>query len=218
MAGHSISQSSGDDLEVQAQKNSVEHVYDVDAKGGFDRAAAIEAENAEFNMGVLEAVRAYPSASWWAFVMSCTIVSYSSLYEAGEAISNHVIPQIMEAYCVFLMGNFIALPAFANKFGVLDEKTGKHLITTPWQSALQMGGPVGAFIGVFLAGPLTSKIGYRWATISGLMALNGFIFIFYFANSLGVMLASQLLEGIPWGIFIANVRKTRSHAAISDLN
>lgn len=39
------------------------------------RADAILAENAEHNMTVLEAVRAYPMASFWAFVMSCTIVS-----------------------------------------------------------------------------------------------------------------------------------------------
>lgn len=39
------------------------------------RADAISAENAEHNMTVLEAVRAYPMASFWAFVMSCTIVS-----------------------------------------------------------------------------------------------------------------------------------------------
>lgn len=36
------------------------------------------------------------------------------------------------------------------------------------------------------------------------MLLNGFIFVFYFANSLPVMLAAQILEGIPWGVFIAN--------------
>ena len=110
----------------------------------------------------------------------------------------------MEAYCVFLMGNFIALPAFANDYGIVDPKSGEKFITTSWQFALQTGGPVGAFMGVFLAGPLTSKIGYRWATISGLMALNAFIFVFYYGKNLGVMLASQLLEGIPWGIFIAN--------------
>lgn len=39
------------------------------------KADAIEAENAEHNMTVLEAVRAYPMASFWAFVMSFTIVS-----------------------------------------------------------------------------------------------------------------------------------------------
>jgi SP family general alpha glucoside:H+ symporter-like MFS transporter len=109
----------------------------------------------------------------------------------------------MEAYCVFLMGNFIPLPKFAKDYGVLDHK-GDYVIVASWQSALQMGGPVGAIIGVCLAGPLTSRIGYRWATISGLMLLNAFIFVFYFANSLPIMFLSQLLEGIPWGIFIAN--------------
>lgn len=108
----------------------------------------------------------------------------------------------MESYCVFLIGSFIALPRFAKDYGI--QNNGKWVIETEWQSALQAIGPIGALLGVFLAGPLTSKIGYRWATISGLMALNAFIFVFYFANSLPVMLVSQILEGIPWGIFIAN--------------
>lgn len=41
------------------------------------KADAIEAENAEHNMTVLQAVKAYPMASFWALVMSCTIVSRS---------------------------------------------------------------------------------------------------------------------------------------------
>jgi SP family general alpha glucoside:H+ symporter-like MFS transporter len=112
----------------------------------------------------------------------------------------------MESYCVFLIGNFIALPAFAEQFGELvpGSNPEKFVIVTSWQSALQCAGPIGALIGVCLAGPLTSRIGYRWATITGLMTLNAFIFIFFFAKSLGVMFAAQVLEGIPWGIFIAN--------------
>lgn len=39
------------------------------------KADAIEAENVEHNMTVIEAVKAYPMASLWAFVISCTIVS-----------------------------------------------------------------------------------------------------------------------------------------------
>jgi SP family general alpha glucoside:H+ symporter-like MFS transporter len=111
--------------------------------------------------------------------------------------------QIMEAYCVFIMGSFIALPAFEEHFGVYSPVAKKNIIEAGWQSAFQAAG-LGALMGVFLAGPLTSRIGYRWATITGLMLLNGFIFVFYFANSLPVMFVSQLLEGIPWGIFIAN--------------
>jgi SP family general alpha glucoside:H+ symporter-like MFS transporter len=65
--------------EVEATKvtSQVEHAYDLDEKAKVSdyKADAIEAENAEHNMGVLEAVRAYPMASFWAFVFSFTIVS-----------------------------------------------------------------------------------------------------------------------------------------------
>ena len=110
----------------------------------------------------------------------------------------------MESYCVFLMGQFIATAQFAKDFGVYSHKTQGYIIEASWQSAFQCSGPVGAFIGVFIAGPITSWIRYRWATIGGLMFLNAFIFIFYFGNSQGMFFAAQILEGIPWGIFIAN--------------
>jgi SP family general alpha glucoside:H+ symporter-like MFS transporter len=110
----------------------------------------------------------------------------------------------MESYDVFLIGNFVALPAFKQKYGVFDATLngglGEWVIVTKWQSALQVSGQLGALIGVFLAGPLTSRIGYRYATLTGLMLLN----VFYFAESLPVIFVAQLLEGLPWGIFIAN--------------
>lgn len=109
----------------------------------------------------------------------------------------------MESYDVFLIGNFVALPAFQRKYGI-PHGPGKWVIVTKWQSALQVSGQLGALIGVFLAGPLTSRIGYRYATLTGLMLLNVFIFAFYFAESLPVIFVAQLLEGLPWGIFIAN--------------
>lgn len=111
----------------------------------------------------------------------------------------------MESYDVFLIGNFVALPAFVQEYGVPDpNKPGTYVIEAKWQSALQVSGQLGALIGVFIAGPLTSKIGYRYATLTGLMLLNVFIFAFYFASSLPVIFVAQLLEGLPWGIFIAN--------------
>ncbi|KAF3385481.1 Maltose permease MAL61 [Penicillium rolfsii] len=167
--------------EVESQPGPI---YDAGKNVDYDRAGAIDAEQVEHNMTVIEAVKAYPAASWWAFVMSCTI--------------------IMESYCVFLMGQFIATNQFAKDFGVMSDVTHEYIIEASWQSAFQCSGPIGAFIGVFIAGPITSWIGYRWATIGGLMALNGFIFIFYFGNSQGMFFASQILEGIPWGIFVAN--------------
>lgn len=65
------------DVEVEKGAAQVENAYDLDEKARMAdyKADAVEAENAEHNMGVLDAVRAYPMASFWAFVMSCTIVS-----------------------------------------------------------------------------------------------------------------------------------------------
>ena len=62
--------------EIEAQHTKIDPVHNVVEKTDYNRAGAIEAENTEHRMSVVEAVRAYPAASWWAFVMSATIVSY----------------------------------------------------------------------------------------------------------------------------------------------
>lgn len=163
----------------KVEANHVETIGNVSQ----NKADAMEAEKAEYDSTVLGAAKAYPMACLWAFIMSFCI--------------------IMESYCLFLIGNFMALPAFTKKYGIPDN-TGGFVIETSWQSALQVAGPIGALVGVFLAGPLTSAIGYRWSTIGALMALNGGIFIFFFGNSLPIFFVSQLVEGVPWGIFVAN--------------
>lgn len=73
----SKSSGSGPKVEVEEALSQVENAYNLDEKARVAdyKADAVEAENAEHNMGVLEAVRAYPMASFWAFVMSCTIVN-----------------------------------------------------------------------------------------------------------------------------------------------
>lgn len=55
-------------------------IYEEQAKVSDYKAAAIEAENEEHDMTVLQAVKAYPMASFWAFVMSCTIVRIHLLW------------------------------------------------------------------------------------------------------------------------------------------
>ena len=108
----------------------------------------------------------------------------------------------MESYCVFLMGQFIATVQFQKDFGVYSDVAGGYIIEASWQSAFQCSGPVGAFIGVFIAGPITTWIGYRWATIGGLMFLNCFIFIFYFFYDIAYtpMLIAYTLEILPFNI------------------
>lgn len=143
---------------------------------------AFEGENHEHSMGVWEAAKSHPMACFWAFIMCFTIV--------------------MESFDMFLNTNFVALTHFKETFGV--GPTGDKSIPTSWQSALFQSGQCGAFVGVYLAGPITNRIGYRWTTILGLVLMNATIFISFFANSLTVLVIGQAFEGVPWGFFIAN--------------
>ena len=77
------------DLESKIQHEVGHHdVYDEKAVVSDFKADAIEAENAEHNMTVLQAVRAYPMATFWAFVMSCTIVSFHHTITPQCCMSN----------------------------------------------------------------------------------------------------------------------------------
>ena len=83
---------------------------------------------------------------------------------------------------MFLNGNFVALDAFQQKFGVSVAGSQEKVIPTRWQSALFQAGQCGAFVGVFLAGPITNKLGYRWTTIIGLILMNATIFVSFFVS------------------------------------
>ncbi|OJJ45982.1 hypothetical protein ASPZODRAFT_117698 [Penicilliopsis zonata CBS 506.65] len=145
---------------------------------------AFDGENLEHELGVWEAAKKHPWACLWAFIMCFTIV--------------------MESFDMFLNTNFVALKYFSREFGVWDAAKKEHVIPTRWQSALFQSGQCGAFVGVFLSGPITSRIGYRWTTILALALINCTIFISFFAPSLAVLTVGQTLEGISWGFFIAN--------------
>ena len=84
---------------------------------------------------------------------------------------------------MFLNTNFVALPAFQKRYGVKVAGTeDTYTIPTRWQSALFQSGQCGAFVGVFLAGPITNRLGYRWTTILALMLMNATIFISFFVS------------------------------------
>ena len=87
----------------------------------------------------------------------------------------------MESFDMFLNTNFVALTHFQKVYGV---QTGPdtYAIPTRWQSALFQAGQCGAFIGVYLSGPITNRIGYRWTTLLGLLLMNATIFISFFVR------------------------------------
>jgi SP family general alpha glucoside:H+ symporter-like MFS transporter len=73
-------QAYGTDIQNEKGISRVEDSSALDEKAlaQQNKNAAIDAENAEHNMGVMDAIKAYPMAAFWAFVMSCTIVSLLS--------------------------------------------------------------------------------------------------------------------------------------------
>jgi SP family general alpha glucoside:H+ symporter-like MFS transporter len=76
MADHIDQKSAANDVHVEKAIEHVDDSHNLDekAQAAEYKMAAIEAENVEHDMGVLDAVKAYPMAATWAFVMSCTIV------------------------------------------------------------------------------------------------------------------------------------------------
>ena len=107
---------------------------------------------------------------------------HSSLPSDLKINSADTSNQVMESFDMFLNGNFVALPHFKKVYGVEVPGHGKT-IETKWQSSLFQAGQCGAFVGVFLAGPVTNKFGYRWTTIFALMLMNATIFVSFFVSN-----------------------------------
>lgn len=50
-------------------------------------------------------------------------------------------------------------------------------------------------------GYVSEKFGYRYTVMASLVALTGFIAIFFTAQNIQTLLAGEILAGIPWGVF-----------------
>ncbi|KAG7191364.1 uncharacterized protein KQ657_003485 [Scheffersomyces spartinae] len=145
--------------------------------------SAKESENAEKTMPLLEGIKRYPKATFWSFVLSLCIV--------------------MEGYDTNLLNSFYGFEAFQKKFGTFypEKDGGIWEIPAHWQTTLSMCVNVGEFVGLFIAGLVSDRIGYRWTLIGSLMLVIGFIFILFFSTSLGMIAAGEILLGLPWGAF-----------------
>ena len=142
---------------------------------------AKQADEVDHQEKVLPALRLHYKAVFWAFVVSMSV--------------------IMEGYDTSLLNNFYAFPAFAKQFGKFDPGSGKYQLTAPWQAGLGNSSGVGAFFGAFLNGFLVDHFGQKRVILGSLLALTGFLFIVFFANSIEVLLVGEILCGFPWGIF-----------------
>ncbi len=106
----------------------------------------------------------------------------------------------MEGYDTSLLGNFYALPQFNQKFG-RELSDGSYQLTAPWQSGLQNGAQIGEILGLMVAGVIADRIGYKKTMLGALVMVIGCIFLFFFAQNIGMLFAAEILAGIPWGAF-----------------
>lgn len=137
---------------------------------------------AEHNMSFAEGCKLYPKAIAWSILLSATI--------------------IMEGFDLTLIASFQAFPVFRRTYGEPADPDGhNHQISPPWQTALQNGAIVGEIIGLFMKGWLTDRYGYQKTMVISLIWMSLFAFLAFFAFNIELLLASQVLCGIPWGIF-----------------
>lgn len=138
------------------------------------------AASAEHRMTFLQGLRLYPKAMGWSALLSLTIV--------------------MEAYDLSIINSFFAFPEFKQSYGI-KQPNGTFQVGTAWQSALTNGGVAGEIIGLFFNGVFTDRFGYRYTLIGALISLCFFIFLAFFAVKIEMLMASEVLCGLSWGIF-----------------
>jgi SP family general alpha glucoside:H+ symporter-like MFS transporter len=141
---------------------------------------ARRASTFEHNLTNWDAFRLFPKAVAFSFVLSLAI--------------------IMEGYDTSLLGSFYAYPTFQKRFGV-PSKEGGYQVTSNWQTGLQNATNVGQILGLLIAGLIADRWGYKKTMFGALVSLIGFIFIMFFASNIGMLLAGEVLCGIPWGAF-----------------
>lgn len=77
-----------------------------------------------------------------------------------------------------------------------------YSIPSEWQSALSNGSSAGGIIGLMINGWAADRYGPRIVMMVATVALTAFIFLFVFANSLGMLVAAEVVSGqqrrSPW--------------------
>lgn len=139
------------------------------------------AADAERQMTLWQAIKTYPKAIGWSFLLSSTL--------------------IMEGYDLALLGNLYASPAFNRKYGVYDAAHDKYQVSAAWQSGLSNGARAGEIIGLIIAGWTADRYGYKNTTLGFLVMMMAFIFVLFFAPNVQVLVVGEILCGTSMTVF-----------------
>ncbi|KAK6381654.1 hypothetical protein LTS17_004713 [Exophiala oligosperma] len=143
-------------------------------------ADAEDAIRDDHQLSLLQSVKLYPKAIAWSAALSAA--------------------SIMDGYDLHVPGLLYAVPAFQKAYGQ-RRSDGSYQISAAWQSGLNNGSTIGQLGGLFLAGYLTERLGFRKTLMIALLVAPCVILIQFFAPSLAVLEVGQILLGVPMGIF-----------------
>ncbi|KIY00561.1 uncharacterized protein Z520_03224 [Fonsecaea multimorphosa CBS 102226] len=144
------------------------------------------ATKAEHAMTFLRGCRLYPKAIAWSLLLSMTIV--------------------MEGYDLTLVNSFFAFPVFRRSYGQIinpHAPSGQqdYQVSPAWQSGLTNAAVAGEILGLMFNGFLTDRFGYHKTMVGTLIWMSLFVFLAFFAVDIKMLLAAQVLCGLPWGCF-----------------
>ncbi|EXJ81959.1 hypothetical protein A1O1_08026 [Capronia coronata CBS 617.96] len=165
------------DKDVETNKDAAAMIAtasleDLDAEA---RVAADEEHGHSF----FQAVKLYPTAVGWSLFFSLGV--------------------IMTAFDPQLIGQLYATPKFQRDFGYLYK--GNWIISAPWQTGLSMGNPIGQVVGALFAAYPMEWYGRKLTFGACVIFTTGCVFIQFFARSLSVLLAGELLGGLVLGSY-----------------
>ena len=155
------------------------------------RRLSVEARAAtkkEHKMTFISGCRLYPKAIGWSLLLSMTIV--------------------MEGFDLTLINSFFAFPVFRRSYGTPTHSNAPpgrgqrdFQISSTWQAGLTNAAVSAEIVGLVFNGFLTDRFGYHKTMIFALIWMSLFVFLAFFAVNIEMLLASQVLCGLPWGIF-----------------
>lgn len=172
--GDSAQQPEKVDQEATSKRDSVK-VGEVFAASSGAREAAI----LEHSYSVREAFHLFRPAIGWCFLFSLGVV--------------------MAGFDPQLVGTLVAIPTFQKDFGVPFE--GGWLVPAQWQSAFNLGVPIGQVIGAWGVGYPLEKIGRRWTLAICCVISTVVVAIQFSAQNKPQILVAELINGCVLGAF-----------------
>lgn len=134
------------------------------------------ATSTERKVTFLGGCRLYPKAMAWSIFISSTL--------------------IMEGYDTLLITSFFGIPAFRRAYGASTPDSG-YDIPPHWKFALPASANAGEVVGLLLNCWMAERIGFRKTIVVSLLFLFICIFLFFFAINLQILLAGEILCGLP---------------------